>query len=440
VTALVPINVGCWTDKTPLPHDLLDPGGSALNGKLFVVGGKDAEGHRSDLYAYDPVADIWDVGPDLPGPAVENPAVVAHGGKLYVFGGSTEPFSGAVTNAAVFDPTADAWTPLPSLPTARGGATAQAIGDQLYVAGGMGADGASVATVEVFDPSAGEGGAWSTAPSMSVRRDNPGSAALDGRLYVFGGRTRDADGTEVDGTLTSVEMYDPGTETWTGRAPMPTGRRAMVVGTLNGRAQVMGGERTPMGGTFAANEEYDPVANTWRAVASMPTPRHGAAAATIGDVVFVAGGGPEGGSALSSVHEAFSFVRHVTGPSPPPGEDLPPSKAAAPGGQSPPVVTPPTCGGVRATIIGTPGDDVRRGTPGRDVIVGSGGNDRLSGLAGNDVICGGSGEDTLKGGKGVDTLLGQKGKDRLKGGAGRDLCNGGKGTDTAAGCETERSI
>ena len=62
---------------------------------------------------------------DLPGAAVENPAVVDFGGKLYSFGGSTAPFSGAVDNAFVFDPATNSWTTLPSMPTARGGANAE---------------------------------------------------------------------------------------------------------------------------------------------------------------------------------------------------------------------------------------------------------------------------------------------------------------------------
>jgi Ca2+-binding RTX toxin-like protein len=99
-----------------------------------------------------------------------------------------------------------------------------------------------------------------------------------------------------------------------------------------------------------------------------------------------------------------------------------------------------SCKGVRATIIGTAGNDRRTGTRERDVIVGRGGNDRLSGLAGKDLICGGSGKDTLKGGKGKDSLLGQKGKDALKGGPSRDFCKGGKDNDTASKCEVQKSI
>jgi N-acetylneuraminic acid mutarotase/glucose/arabinose dehydrogenase len=303
VTVLRPREGGCWTTKQPLPQAVLDAGGTALNGKLYLVAGKTSAGPQSTMYVYDPAADAWTTGPSLPGVAVENPAVVALNGKLYAFGGSTAPFSGSVTNAAVFDPVTNAWTSLAAMPVPRGGATAKAIGSVIYVVGGMNG-GASLETVSIYNPGTNT---WTAGPSMGTRRDNPGSAVLNGKLYVFGGRTRNADGTTVNGTLNTVEMFDPSTGTWTARAPMPTGRRTMVVGTLNGRAQVMGGEAAPNGSAFGQNEEYDPVADAWTALRSMPTPRHGAVAGTINDVVYVVAGGPTAGTAFTSVNEAFSF-------------------------------------------------------------------------------------------------------------------------------------
>ena len=81
----------------------------------------------------------------------------------------------------------------------------------------------------------------------------------------------------------------------------------MLVGTLNGRAQVVGGERMPNGQTFPQNEEYDPTTDSWRQLTSMPTPRHGMAGGTVNGVLYTAGGGPSGGSSFTSVVEAFSF-------------------------------------------------------------------------------------------------------------------------------------
>jgi Ca2+-binding RTX toxin-like protein len=111
----------------------------------------------------------------------------------------------------------------------------------------------------------------------------------------------------------------------------------------------------------------------------------------------------------------------------------------------------PTCFGVRATIVGSEGNDVLNGTPGDDVIVALGGADRINGGGGNDLICGGDGDDKIDGGSGNDlidagsgndivlggagddTLKGGPGNDRLEGGSGNDLVEGGDGNDVLEG-------
>ena len=98
------------------------------------------------------------------------------------------------------------------------------------------------------------------------------------------------------------------------------------------------------------------------------------------------------------------------------------------------------CGGLPATIGGTPGDDVVFGTAGNDVIAPGGGNDIVRGLGGDDVICGGDGDDKLKGGAGKDRLFGEAGRDKLRGGTEKDYCNGGSGTDSAKKCEKAKQI
>ena len=70
-----------------------------------------------------------------------------------------------------------------------------------------------------------------------------------------------------------------------------------------------------------------------------------------------------------------------------------------------------TCRGVRATIVGTPSNDVIHGTAGRDVIAGLDGNDTIFAGGGDDLVCGGDGSDHLFGGAGRDRLYG--GKDLL---------------------------
>jgi Ca2+-binding RTX toxin-like protein len=82
------------------------------------------------------------------------------------------------------------------------------------------------------------------------------------------------------------------------------------------------------------------------------------------------------------------------------------------------------CGGLVATIVGTPGDDVLVGTTGDDVIAGAQGDDRIEALAGNDFVCGGEGTDTLIGGDGADRLFDGLGGGVLRGGADNDNLRG----------------
>ena len=105
-------------------------------------------------------------------------------------------------------------------------------------------------------------------------------------------------------------------------------------------------------------------------------------------------------------------------------------------------VIPRFCQGIRATVVGTGGDDVLIGTPGRDVFFGGRGNDTIRGFAGNDLICGGQGDDVIDGGggndqiisgTGDDTVRGRGGDDTISGGGGDDDINGNGGQDTISG-------
>lgn len=302
VTRLDPVDKGCWSQGAPLPEALLDVGGAAIGDTVYVVGGKTPDGPQSTVYAHHVPTGTWSTVAPVPGTAVENPAVVAVNGKLYVLGGSTAPFSGAVGQAAVYDPSSDAWSSLPPLPTPRGGAVAQHVGGKIYVVGGMTADGASSSLVEVLDLASGT---WSTAPAMNTARDNPGSAAIDGVIYVFGGRTRAANGTTLNGALSTVEAFDPATGTWSARAPMPTGRRTAVSAVIDGMALLVGGEGGGDGNAFDATERYDPVLDSWQKLWPMTTPRHGAAGGVVDGRLHVVGGGPTTGSSWTAVHEVF---------------------------------------------------------------------------------------------------------------------------------------
>ena len=86
-----------------------------------------------------------------------------------------------------------------------------------------------------------------------------------------------------------------------------------------------------------------------------------------------------------------------------------------------------SCGGKKATIVGTRRADVLKGTKRADVISAGKGDDVLRGLGGNDTLCGGDGNDDLVGGPGNDLLEASKGSDGAFGGDGDDTLRGGEG-------------
>ena len=93
----------------------------------------------------------------------------------------------------------------------------------------------------------------------------------------------------------------------------------------------------------------------------------------------------------------------------------------------------PTCHGLVATIVGTPGHDVIHGTSQDDVIVGLSGGDAIYGEGGADTICGSDGADAIRGGSGKDWLEGGLGRDSIAGGPDDDVLLGQGGPNTLMG-------
>jgi N-acetylneuraminic acid mutarotase len=124
--------------------------------------------------------------------------------------------------------------------------------------------------------------------------------ALEGRLYAIGGRV---DGRYAD-NLAANEAYDPSTNRWHTRKPLPTPRSGIAAAVLDGKIFVFGGEAPS--GTFKQVEGYDPQADTWSTYAPMPTARHGLGAVTVGERIYVVSGGPTPGGSASSHNEVFT--------------------------------------------------------------------------------------------------------------------------------------
>src|SRR6266480_6922215 len=104
--------------------------------------------------------------------------------------------------------------------------------------------------------------------------------------------------TQVD----NAWEYDPVADSWKALAPMPTKRGSPVAAVAGDKIYVIGGATTSPGSKETAVhparphvsvgtvEEYDPATNTWRQRSSMPTPRNHATTGVVNGKVYVIGG------------------------------------------------------------------------------------------------------------------------------------------------------
>src|SRR5678816_356890 len=319
-----------WKKGAPFPQPDEELYGVALNGKMYVIGGWDDGKAGGVTYEYDPATDKWTKKQPMPRPA-HHAALAAANGKIYVMGGFVAPSETAlplgaawqpIDNAWQYDPVADSWKSLAPLPTKRGSAVAVEVGGKIYTIGGAttvegpvlddsrGRLGdakdpfftafgpARVLSVnEVYDPATNK---WETRQPMSVPRNHAFSAAVNGKIYVIGGRT--GHGFILTATNTDVvEEYDPVSDSWNApKERMPTARSGGVSGTDGRRIYVAGGEVTTaeLVGAYRAIEAFDPLTNTWSTLPPMPMPRHGAAGAVIGNRLYLVSGMIQSAGAL----------------------------------------------------------------------------------------------------------------------------------------------
>ncbi|AUX43351.1 uncharacterized protein SOCE26_047990 [Sorangium cellulosum] len=222
------------------------------------------------------------------------------GTRLVARGEQIELWLDAEGETALVDPR---WKLKRKMSTRRAGPTATLLQDgRVLVAGAYGPDGPK-ASSEVFDP---ESDTWSPPTTMLTGRYRHTATALkDGRVLVAGGVESSIHGP----ALSSAEVFDPASGTWSQVGPMSTARYAhTATRLLDGRVLVLGGVNVsgaadndgPDDSGSAAPEErrvldavevFDPVSGAWSALDPMPTARYAHSATLLSDGrVLVAGG------------------------------------------------------------------------------------------------------------------------------------------------------
>jgi N-acetylneuraminic acid mutarotase len=298
---------GTWTISDSMPTKRLEVAGVALDSKIYIIGGMDQKGTTDRVEVFNVETQKWSKLTPLP-EKLNHAAAATFNGKIYVVGG----FNGSGVSTKflfIYDPLSDKWKKGENMPTARGSLTAKFVNGTLYAIGGdqtvlydlnkvYNPQGV-VATNEAYDPKTNS---WTKKSPMPTPRDHLSSAVVEGRIFVIGGRQPDVGPLFKD--LNQNERYDPANDTWHSFKPLPTNRSGLAAAPIDGTIYVIGGESTKK--TFNATEKYDPSTDSWTSEPAMPTARHGLAAVSVGKEIYVIGGGPKPGGKGSDYNEVFN--------------------------------------------------------------------------------------------------------------------------------------
>jgi N-acetylneuraminic acid mutarotase len=248
--------------------------GAVVNGKLYLFGGyidttfKPTQ--RGDVY--DPATNRWTQVANLPF-GVSHMGTTVVGDSMYFAGGypatsTNQTFS---TRAVwQYNTLTNTFTNLPLLPAARGGGALVALGRELHFFGGSDSsrrDAAQHWALDLDNLAAG----WVTKASLPLATNHVAGAVVDGKIYSIGGQ-QNQDSAAIQ--RAEVQMYDPATNTWTARAPLPLARSHITSATLirNGQIIVLGG-LGPGNRVINRVDSYNPVTNTWTQLTSLPNNR-----------------------------------------------------------------------------------------------------------------------------------------------------------------------
>lgn len=314
---------GVWEKTTSLPSPRDGPAVVALpDGRALLTGGMSGENvgpsAYSSTYVFDVTTRVWSRSGLLNTARAETAAAVLLDGRVLVAGGlyidsAASDQDRVLDTSEVWDPRSGTWSATGRQAATRWGASAVTLADgRVLVVGGMASrdsDPIQQASAEIYEPTTGQ---WSSAGTLAAGRNDFTLVALpDGGALAAGGIG--GLGTSAYAIASTVERFDPTSNSWSPAAELPSPRAgATGIRLADGRVLLAGGSVRPAepldaeAGTFVSGLTadavlFDPQVATWTATTPMPSPRYGASAVLLADgsVVFAGGSAFEGNPADS---------------------------------------------------------------------------------------------------------------------------------------------
>jgi N-acetylneuraminic acid mutarotase len=282
-----------WTTLS----DMITPRGgfgvAVVNGKIYAIGGLNNNNQALSITeAYNPQSNEWITMAPMPTPR-SGFAVAVYQNKIYCIGG-TIGNNAYIPNNEVFDPASNSWQTKSSMPTPRADLSASEVNGKIYLIGGKHYSSITpnyneTNINEVYDPTTDT---WSAKTPMPIGTQGYASVVFDNKIYIMGGsrQPNSVGNTEI---VDTNQVYDTQTDTWSQAARL---LNATSYGAASLTVGVIAPLRIYLVGGFADNQfsgktsAYDPQTNTWSPAESMPTPRAYLSVVEINDILYALGG------------------------------------------------------------------------------------------------------------------------------------------------------
>jgi len=280
-----------WTAKADMPTARWALSSTAVNGKIYVMGGAITGSNWGDqsspiVEVYDPQTDNWDTTKtDIPIRRNSFSSNVING-KIYIFGGQSNVGTINLSTVEEYDPLTDTWATKTPMPDERAGLSSGVVKGKIYVIGGWNYypnsnNTYSIGKVWEYDPGTD---AWDTTRAeMEIPREYLTTSVVDGKIYAFGGWDESV-------VYKTVEMYDPATDVWTTLNEMPEQRVYLKSGVVNNRIYIFGGSTLWSVPPKSDTWEYNPITDTYKVVTLMPMGIMHASASVVNGKIYTFGG------------------------------------------------------------------------------------------------------------------------------------------------------
>jgi len=184
--------------------------------------------------------------------------------NIYAMGGK-DGLGQSLNSVEMYNINLNQWYKIRPMNIARSNAGAATLNGNIYVVGGLLADGMTPTnSVEVLSPATGE---WRYINPMKVARYEVKAVVMDSKLYVVGGR----DGSRG---FRSGEVYDPQTQKWTDLPDMNISRHSHSLAVVQGKLLAIGGCTVANTAECTAKvEQLNLLTNTWETVEDLPCKR-----------------------------------------------------------------------------------------------------------------------------------------------------------------------